>query len=308
MDANRLLENSLKKFGERFLALAPNHFSALKPVGDTIESICKLEGHEVAMFPVNLVRLAEAVIEVRKNPESPAALKDLPVLPYDLWLSFKVEGAPQVASEASDAAMQVFDEKMCELANVWKAFAESQIDESKNPDAQLQQFYARIHLQYHRCNGCFSEVVGEKLFNPTADAYAEFFESKIVTRVRSADDFKVFIICLNNVFYECLQASVKAWQSGQPVPDSLGQVAKPMEIIKGQSFRELKILRNKPVHNDSNALRTLAPIYNRLIGEGIGNRTVKAINPDNEEQWLSLQKAVLEMLASSLEDLRRAFG
>src|ERR1035438_6103414 len=112
MESDKLLEESLSRFDERFRVLAPKFFAELRPLGDVIEAI----DLKPEPFVESLLRFSDAVVAARKN----MALRDLPVPPYDLWLQFKAEHVYEWDPQALADANHIFQEKIRGIASLWR--------------------------------------------------------------------------------------------------------------------------------------------------------------------------------------------
>jgi hypothetical protein len=293
VEAHEQFEESLRKLVERFNALAPRHFEELRPIGDALSSIKPTNEKDKSLFLRDLKSLSAAVICVRKRTENSAAAKDVPVPPYDLFLPFRSE-APKPDAAVFDKAISSFNKTVQELSDTWAPYATVSTSVTQNlTNPKLQLLRDRIVEQIDRCNVL---IVDFDLFKPSLKAYTDLIHRKLAVTVTSVDDFKSFIASLHQVICEGLPNEVRKWQLGQTLPLNLTQQA--LTIIKGEAFRHINILRNKSSHDDADARRELAPIYQKLIG-------VPAIPRDDSELWLGLQIGLLENLASSLEQLSR---
>lgn len=297
MQANAQLEESLQKLVERFRALTAKHFQELKPIGDASTEIEPIAEQDRGSFLCHLKRLSAAIISVRKNPNNSPPVRDLPVPPYDLFLPFRSETAAGNDASVWAKAISTFNDRVQELSENWAPFSS---DSTAEPGAlinpELLLLRTRIVKQFEKCNDLTTDF---DLFDPSRKAYIDLFERKLTTSVMSADDFRDFITSLDMVFWEGLPNVVRGWQAGFDLPLDLPQ--KTMAVIQGETFRQIHKLRNKSNHDDTNKQRELAPIYQTLIG-------VPAISRDDSERWLSLQIAVLENLATTLEQLNRTLG
>ncbi|HJQ25466.1 MAG TPA: hypothetical protein VKA60_16215 [Blastocatellia bacterium] len=105
--ATTLLKSSLDCLSEKLGRLAND--PELDRVREALAQIAR-RGLEPDDFVKDLKELAEAVIEVRKKPGNSAALRELPVPPYDLWLPFKAKDwTCSDAAELADA-VRIFRE------------------------------------------------------------------------------------------------------------------------------------------------------------------------------------------------------
>jgi hypothetical protein len=292
MQANEELKQSLQKLVERFSSLTAKHFQELKPIGEALTEITPADEKDTETFLRNLQGLSAAVISVRKKTDKSSPVKDLPIPPYDLFLPFRSATAQKESASLAEA-IGILNDTVQQLSNHWAPFAAVSLATTQtlsNPDLQLLR--GRIMGQFEKS----SELTGFDLFEPTRKASFDLFERKILNPVMSADDFKLFITSLNMVFWEGLPNLVREWQPGKDLPFALTQPT--LAVIKGEAFRHMRHLRNKSSHDDPDAQRELAPIYQSLIG-------VRSLTRDDSELWLKLQIAVLENLASALDELSR---
>jgi hypothetical protein len=293
VQVNTQLADNLQKLMEQFRTLTSKHFQELKPIGDALIEIKRSEGKDKE-FVRNLKTLSSAVIAVRKEPRNSASVRNLTVPPYDLFLPFKSNSTGRNDSAVfDDAAIKTFNEAIQQLNEHWAPFAvaqETREPNLSNPDLRLLR--VRILAQFEKCND-LSEF---DLFKPTLKAHTDLFERKIATAVTRHDEFRTFITSLCQVFCEGLPNEVQKWQTGQALPLDLNQ--RTLDVIKGKAFSQIRRLRNKINHDDPDARLELAPIYQSLIGE-------RGISSDDSERWLALQIAILENLASALEQLSR---
>lgn len=302
MEANEKLKDSLKRFVEKFDDLAPKHFSELKHLGDTIQAV-SASGMKPETFVRDLVNFSAAVVEVRVSSKSIHALKGLPVPPYDLWLPFKAKGRTPEQQALTEAAHN-FSERVGELARIWKVLVSrenaSEVQSQTRIDPALISLRDVILNRYHECNKRCSLVTADKsrLFDPSDIAFSDLFTQLIPTPAGSESDFDRFILMAYVVFYERLRGDVRQYEPGQSLPDPLLRVV----AICREHFKDLKILRNRAAnaHDNKEKAWELAPVYRRLIGH-------ETIDRDDAPRWLSLQKAVLEMLSKALKDIKGAF-
>jgi hypothetical protein len=296
VEANEQFEEGLRKLVERFNALAPRCFEELKPIGDALPTINRINEKDQGLFLRDLKRLSAAVIKVRKKPENSASTKDLPVPPYDLFLPFRSEG-PATDAAVFDKAIGTFNKTVQQLADTWAPYATYSAALTQNPtNPKLHSLRDRIVEQIDRCNVL---TVDFDLFKPSLKAYTDLVHRKLAAPVSSVDDFRSFITSLHQVIWEGLPNEVQKWKQGQSLPFNLTDEA--WSIIRGETFRQINRLRNKANHDDTDARRELAPIYQKLIG-------VSAIPRDDSRLWLELQIGLLENLASSLEQLSRTLA
>lgn len=292
MQANEQLKQSLQKLVERFNSLIPKYFQELKPIGAALSEIKPADEKDRETFLRNLQSLSAAVISVRKKTDKSSPVKDLPVPPYDLFLPFRSATVTNQTASLAEA-IRSLNETVQQLSNDWAPFADVSLATTKtlsNPDLQLLR--SRIMGQFEKS----SELAGFDLFEPTRKASLDLFERKILKPVTTADDFKLFVTSLNMVFWEGLPNLVREWQPGKDLPFALTRST--LAVIKGEAFRQMRTLRNKSNHDDPDCQRDLAPIYQSLIG-------VRSLSRDDSERWLKLQIAVMENLASALEQLSR---
>lgn len=162
----------------------------------------------------------------------------------------------------------------------------------------------RLRGQLRDCNDFCLAFAEFRLFEPSQEALDELFEHEIHIPVTSKRDFRSFIIVLHMVFDEAVPDTLRKWKRGQPLPDPLTKVA---EVLHGDTFGQLTIIRNKFGAHDgfrgdgATAAKKLAQAYEKLIG-------VRTVARFNASAWLELQKAVLGMLSSVLEEVLQIFG
>lgn len=291
MQQNTHLEESLQNLVDEFRMLTSKYFQELRPIGAALMEIKPCGGKDKESFIRSLKTLSAAVIAVRKEKKNPPPVRALSVPPYDLFLPFKAESIGSDDSEVFAGVIKTFNERMDQLKDHWSPFNDTPTTEMRN-SSDLELLRHRILAQFDKCN----DLAEFDLFKPTLKAQTDLFVRKIVTAANSADDFRGFISSLYQVFWEGLPNEVQKWQSGQNLPLKLTQ---PMlDVIKGESFRQMRKLRHKSSHDDPDTRAELAPIYQSLIG-------VRAISGEDSHRWLDLQIAVLENLASALEQLSR---
>ena len=300
MDTATLLRKSLDRLNERVQDLDEDEDLEFQDVGDAVMRIQETASEESVTFIENLVTLSKAVIKVRTR--SKGRLRDLPVTPYDLWLPFKAKGSTLREPIYDADVIKVFNEEINDIASRWRPIAARlrRRTEPKPIDQDLLNLRDRILDQYNYCNNCSSGAIkGLRIFKAPEESgttelsgATELFVRILPIPVTCPADFKVFIGSLHQVFYESLK-NFKASVSNHPDP---ARFTNAMEIINGEAFKSLNVLRNKWSHADSNAAQTLAPIYEKLVG-------VTAIERDNATAWLTLQKAILKMLAGTLDSL-----
>jgi hypothetical protein len=302
MEANRILEDNLKRFVEKFEELAPKHFSELKSLGETIEDI-NTSNPEAESFVNNLIRFSTAVIEVRKLSKSATMLKELPVPPYDLWLPFKAKGK-MPEPEALSKASQTFTEQLGELTRIWRLVVGRDRNDQRDPlptivDPELLQLTRSINDQFTHCNKCCHEIAEFYLFAPAPEIRDELFVHAMPLPVSSVRDFYLFILAVYKVFEEGLPTNIRRWKPGQQLEGPLTQVA---EVLDGKPLRQLATLRHKLAGHgySGDPPSELPPIYENLIG-------VRRIAPDDAPKWVLLQKAVLRVLLQVLKDLGKVF-
>jgi hypothetical protein len=302
MEANNLLEDSLKKFAERFRAMAPKHFAELRPIGNVIRALSAPDSLNEGAFVKNLVNLSEAVIEVRKNPASPPSFRELPIPPYDLWLPFKAHGAalePKDLNKAND----VFSKQVGELASTWElveAMHENSLESfaQRSSEPELESLRNGIMNLYEYCNKRCSIVTKAPLFEASQTACNDLFVRVIPAPVASEAEFDRLSLALYKVFDDRLRNDVRQPKPDKPLPAPLSEV---VTLLHNGSFKYLGALRNKSAaHDQKEAAWKLVPIYEELIG-------ARAIAPDDAKKWLELQKALLQMLFGVLRDVRRVF-
>lgn len=289
MEANRLLNESLRKFDERFVELAQKFSSELRPLGETIASI-KLQPEP---FVENLLRFSDAIVTARSKR---AELKDLPVPPYDLWLPFKADHVPECDPGALAEASKDFQERIASLARYWKGL----VPPLKEHDKELERLLNELVSLRQACNKSCSAVLSIKssLFESSQTVWDELILRLIPTYVTSEDDFDRLVSHLYMAFDEGLRTDVRKWKHGQPLPAPLPRVA---EVLHEGSFRHLGTLRNKTSgHDHKEEAFAVTPIYQELIKK-------TSIDRDDVTSWQQLQKALLEMLVGVLREVRDCF-
>ena len=105
--ATRLLESSLDQLAAKLDDLAADHSAELDRIRETLAQIAT-RGLEANDFIWNLRDLAEAVIHVRTKLGNSAALRELPVPPYDLWLPFKARDSTRSDRQELENAVRIF--------------------------------------------------------------------------------------------------------------------------------------------------------------------------------------------------------
>jgi hypothetical protein len=107
--AHTILEDSLERLVAKVDELAATHPLELQPIRAALAEI-NSNGVDAGSFQASLIKLAEAVIYVRKHPGSPSRLRDLPIPPYDLWLPFKARDLASSDPEDIADAIKIFKE------------------------------------------------------------------------------------------------------------------------------------------------------------------------------------------------------
>lgn len=291
------LKDSLTQLNDRLKKLQDTEFLEFQPIGDAIMEI-QANGHSESNFIRHLITLSNAVIRVRKNPGN--TLKDLPVLPYHLWLPFKADGSASTTEGLADT-VQIFDEGVAEIASRWGQIARL-INKQTEPviaDPELSHLRDRLLTQYEYCNNWYSVNVEKKarFFRPAEEASNDLFVRIIPVPVSSASEFSIFIIALYKVFDEGLPEEIRQWKKHRhTLSPPLLKIAG--EVLESDSYKQFELLRNKfAVHNQEELASTVAPVFYRLIG-------VQTIAHDDAPKFLALQKAVLKMLLTVLLEVR----
>ena len=168
----------------------------------------------------------------------------------------------------------------------------------------LLQLRNQLRRQFRDCNQFCVDFATFRLFEPSPEALDELFEYELHTPVSSARDFRSFTIALHMVFDEGVRnEQLRCWKRGEQLTDPLTGVA---AVLHAQQFRQLTILRNQFAAHDAlrgdaaKKRKKLLQVFKRLVGVG----TVAGFKATD---WLSLQKAVLEMLSAVLEELLQVF-
>jgi hypothetical protein len=307
-EANSLLEKSLQNFGERFEALLDGHFEELKPIGSVLKIIDPRGSSEPGAFVRNLIDFSSAIIEVRnlvdfasaaeirKNPV--AALGELPVPPYDMWLPFKAEDVTPNPPEGLGEAIRIFDERIRDLAAKWQ-----RKEEQTRPkiDAELFEFCTKMGEQYDDCNNCcFTATQKRMLFTPLSQDYNALFPRLICLPVRNRQEFGSFILALYRVFEEGLEADIRKWKEGVQLMGPFIDVARVLNGDFPMILNQLRISVVHGRHDDKAAALELALAFEKLISE-------KTIAPDDAPAWLNLQKTVLRKQSEVLKQVAQAF-
>ncbi|MDQ3743128.1 MAG: hypothetical protein M3444_01975 [Acidobacteriota bacterium] len=171
-------------------------------------------------------------------------------------------------------------------------------------DAELVDLRKLLMEQLRLCNDSCLSSASFRLFDPSHEAWEELFEHEIHIPVKSKRDFRSFIIVLYWVFDESVPLDLRRWKRGQPLPDPLTKVA---EVLHGETFGQLTVFRNKfGAHdarrdNAASAATKLSQVYYNLVGD-------RSVERFDATKWLELQKAVLRMLSSVLEQVIQIFG
>jgi hypothetical protein len=300
-EAERLKE-SLSKLNNRLKEMGPAEFVEFQPIGDLIVYVQR-EGNSEPNFIKNLITVTNALVRARKNPGN--TLKDLPMLPYDLWLPFKANGAASIPAEALNEAAQIFDDGLKEIASRWGQIAGLLPTNAptKPADQELLKLRDCLLDHFEYCNNWYSVHFGKnkKFFNPSDEAFKELFFRMIPTPVANSREFGSFIISLYRVFDEGMPKEIRQWkQHKQELSPPLLKVAS--EIFESESYNQFEILRHKfAVHDQEGLASTMAPIFHNLIGE-------RVIARDDASKFLALQKALLTLLSEVLGQVRVVFN
>jgi hypothetical protein len=290
--ANKLLEESLGRFDQRFRVLAPKFFSELRPLGDVIANI-ELQPEP---FVDCLLKFSDAVVTIRTKQ---AAVRELPVPPYDLWLPFKAEHVSKWDPQALEDASQIFQEKIRGIASLWRMLLETQ-QPPRSYDPELMVLRDEIMNSMEACNRRCSALAESPLFDPSQTVCNELFVKLIPTYVASEADFDRLVSYLYMAFDEKLRKDVR-----QPKPERplLGSLTRVVAVLHGGPFGHLGTLRNKfaSCHDHKEDASKVAPIYRQLVQKD-------AIDRDDIATWQRLQKALLEMLRDVLKQVRECFG
>src|SRR5260370_6065039 len=219
MDSVTVMKNALGRLNTRLKNLPDDETLDVEfqPVGNTIAQIHADAGAELESFVKNLIKLFDAVIKVRSNPKG--QFRDLPTLPYDLWLPFKAESSKAPSVEVSADACQVFNDEVSDMASRWRPIAARLLrrTEPKRFDQRLWDLSHTLLNQYRYCNSFASDIADWKrrLFAPSDDASNELFGRVIRVPVTSECEFEGFIIALYRVFDEGLPAEVRQWKKNR---------------------------------------------------------------------------------------------
>ncbi|MGB9179542.1 MAG: hypothetical protein WCB68_09900 [Pyrinomonadaceae bacterium] len=194
-------------------------------------------------------------------------------------------------------------------------------------DEKLLHLRSRLSEQLDHCNEFCRAFAEFQLFDPSKEALRELFEHEMPVPVTSKRDFRSFIILLHMVFDESVPSVIRRWKPDQQVTDSsarlcpscrqpvsAGKPIQPLpepltrvaEVLHGDDFNQLSILRNNFAAHDSlhgdgvKATKKLSQVYENLVGD-------KTLARYDVSRWLELQKAVLEMLSEVLEEVLQIF-
>jgi len=166
-------------------------------------------------------------------------------------------------------------------------------------DVVLRSYCAKLQDLYEKCNHYCLAHCGDRLFNPSTEAYSSFFTRTVLTPATSQMQFKLFISDLYGVFDEGLISSIRQPKPSKPLPDIL---LEPSSLFHEERFGSIATLRNKLLHDSmkGESSKELFQVYERLIGR-------RAIPSDDSDNWQRLQKTVLEELSTLLSDVLRSF-
>jgi hypothetical protein len=308
MDANAILSEYLTKLSDTLQGLDKDCDAEFEGVGNAIIEIHASADSTFDTFVKNIVKLSDAIVVTRGRSDS---LRNLPVLPYDLWLPFKSDTAARSSDESLTEAAAVFNTQVGDMASRWRPIAARLLRTSEPArfDQELLTLGDALLNHYSFSNNFCSVMPGWKrrLFAPHEQESTELFGRVIRVPVRSESEFKDFILALYKVFDESLPDEVRQWKKHkEDLPPLLLTIAEHVLDVKHGFYDDFTDLRNNLAHGgrdeseEKSRAADLSPIYEKLIGRG-------AIAPNDSERWLQLQKNILRSLSSVFDEMRRVF-